>query len=248
MGGFGVFLVLSFIHCTSLSEFCRPLRQTASFFFFQSYLNARQSSTISLLKNKSRIVSHCNNLLTEKCKNYWSLFSVADTQVQCILVACLGCPCKAKPAEQNLSPISTYRTALLSLNGTLELLLIALDKGDWTMEYGSQNCDLTPSCLHQSPPKSSWASKTLKGKLKEPLVKDYSSSPFSKTPMLCFVLSKTALKDSPSTRSCSLNRLLVSLFVFPFVPVESSSAKGLETCKIQSYAYKFARGAAHWKQ
>ena len=135
MGGFGVFLVLSFIHCTSLSEFCRPLRQTASFFFFQSYLNARQSSTISLLKNKSRIVPHCNNLLTEKCKNYWSLFSVADTQVQCILVACLGCPCKAKPAEQNLSPISTYRTALLSLTGTLERSLpLAKAIGLWNMD------------------------------------------------------------------------------------------------------------------
>jgi hypothetical protein len=40
------------------------------------------------------------------------------------------------------------------MNATLELLLIALDEGDWTVEYGShnslnaQNCDLTPSCLH----------------------------------------------------------------------------------------------------
>jgi hypothetical protein len=57
--------------------------------------------------------------------------------------------------------------------------------------------------------------------------------------MCCFVLSKTALKDSPSSRSCSLNRFLVSLFVFPFVPVELSSAKGLDTCKIQFYAYEF---------
>jgi len=27
------------------------------------------------------------------------------------------------------------KSALLSLNGTLELLLIALDEGDWTKEY-----------------------------------------------------------------------------------------------------------------
>lgn len=149
---------------------------------------------------------------------------------------------------------------MLSLNGTLELLLIiALDKGDWTRQYGgiwilqfTEWLKIVTCCRMTSdktvtqlsalvPSQSSWASKTLKGKhLKEPLVKDYSSSPFSKTPMRCFVLSKTALKDSPSSRSCSLNRFLVSLFVFPFVPVELSSAKGLVTCKIQFYAYKFA--------
>jgi len=88
---------------------------------------------------------------------------------------------------------------------------------------------LDPSCLRLTPSSHLGDAKKWRPTIRSFSIKDQSSSPFSKTPTRCFLLPETALKDSPSSRSCSLNLLLVSVFVFSFIPVELSSAKGLET-------------------
>ena len=61
----------------------------------------------------------------------------------------------------------------------------------------------------------------------------YSSSASHSPPMRCFLLSKTALKDSLSARSLSVNLLFDSLMLLLPVGCEapSSSCTGLEFCK-----------------